>query len=120
MPWTYNSQRIYPDKSGENTSAILPVLQPLSGGSIVQSFGYVSTVRQLSGLIVGDTIKEALEATSKDGGTAHVLVSPEGSLGSFSCKSFNVDRTMSTCQTIDITQPEDAPVYNFQIELLEA
>lgn len=120
MPWTYGALRIYPDKSGENTVSILPRLQPLSGGSIIQSFGYDSTIRQYSGVIVGDTIKEALEAFAKDGGTAHALVSPEGSLGNFSCKSFHVDRTMSTCQTIDVTQPEEAPVYNFEIELYEA
>ena len=120
MAWTYGGLRIYPDKSGENTSAILPMLQPLGGGTIVQAFGFQSTVRQLSGLIVGDTIKEALEAFAKDGGAAHALVSPEGSLGNFMMKSFNVDRTMSTCQTIDITQPEEAPVYNFQMELYES
>ncbi len=120
MPWTYGSRRFYPQKSGENTSAILPVLQPLSGGSIIQAFGYVSTVRQFSAIVVGDTIKEALEAFSKDGGTAHALVSPEGSLGNFMMKSFNVDRTMSTCQTIDVTQPEESPVYNVEFELFEA
>jgi hypothetical protein len=120
MAWTYGGQRIYPDKSGENTVAILPILQPLSGGSIIQNFGYQSTVRQYSGVIVGETIKEALEAFAKDGGTAHALVSPEGAMGNFMAKSFNADRTMSTCQTIDVTQPEAAPVYNFQIELYEA
>lgn len=120
MAWTYGSRRFYPNKSGENTAAILPILQPLSGGSIIQNFGYQSTVRQYGGVIVGDTIKEALEAFAKDGGTAHALVSPEGAMGNFMMKSFNADRTMSICQTIDVTQPEEAPVYDFQMELFEA
>lgn len=115
--WTYGSQRIYVQKHGGNSANILPRLQTLSGGTTIQSFGYDSMISQISALVVGDTIKDALYAFSKDGGTLHTLVSPEGSLGDWSVKSFNFDRTNSTCQTIDTTQPEDAPVYEINLEL---
>jgi hypothetical protein len=118
MAWTLGSIRIYPQKFGENTSAILPRLQPLSGGTIVQSFGYDTRIIQLSVTIVGFTNKNTLRGYANDGGAAHELLhSVEGSYGNYSVKSFNSDRTMSTCQTIDPTQAEDAPVFEAEIEL---
>lgn len=117
MAWTYNSNRIYVQKITKGASAIAPRLQPISGGSVIQSFGYDSTIRNVTAIVVGDTIEQALEALSKDGMTPHALVSPEGSLGNWMLKGYNSDRTNSTCQTIDITQDEDAPVYNVELEL---
>ena len=120
MAWSIGGVRIYPQKSGENTSQILPRLQPLSGGTIIQVFGYESLVRQISCLVVGDTNKNAIKAFSQDGGTSHVLLSPEGSLGSFIVKASNVSRTESTNQTIDTLQPCEAPVYQIDLDLYEA
>src|SRR3990172_10839526 len=117
MAWTYNSNRIYVQKITKGASQIMPRLQPLSGGSILQSFGYDSTIRNITAIVVGDTIEQALEALSKDGGLAHALVSPEGSLGNWILKDYSSDRTESTCQTIDITQAEDVPVYNCELTL---
>jgi hypothetical protein len=95
----------------------MPRLQPIGGGSVLQSFGYDSTVRNVTAIVVGDTIEQAIEAFSKDGGSSHALVSPEGSLGSWVVKDYNSNRTESTCQTIDISQPEDAPVYDVEMTL---
>lgn len=118
MAWTYNTNRIYPQNSEESNSAILPRLQPLSGGTVIQAFGYDSDIRTISAIVVGDTIKDALRILSKDGGSAHALVSPEGSLGNWILKSFKASRTNSTCQTIDQTQDSDAPVYDVELELV--
>lgn len=117
MAWTYNSLRIYPQDSEEGNQAILPRLQPLSGGTVIQSFGYESDIRNISAIIVGDTIKDGLRVLTKDGGTSHALVSPEGSLGNWILKSFKAKRTMSTCQSIDQTQDSDAPVYEVELQL---
>ena len=70
-------------------------------------------------LVVGDTIKDAIKAFSQDSGSSHALVSPEGSLGNFMVRSAGVKRTNSVCQTIDITQPPEAPVYEVDLELYE-
>lgn len=118
MAWTYSGHRIYAQSSEESNSATLPRLQPLSGGTVIQVFGYESDVRNISAIVVGDTIKDALRIISKDGGIAHALVSPEGSLGNWSLKSFKASRTNSTCQSIDQTQDSDAPVYNVELELV--
>ena len=117
MAWTIGGNRIYVQKITKGAGQILPRLQPLSGGSVIQSFGYDSTIRNVTAIVVGDTIEQAIEAFSKDSATAHALVSPEGSLGNWIIKDYNSDRTESTCQTIDILQPEDAPVYNLEMTL---
>jgi len=117
MPWTLGGHRIYAQKSSENTSQILPRLQPLSGGTVIQSFGFDSIVRSVSAIVVGDTIKDALRAFAQDGGTSHAFVSPEGSLGNWIVKSCVPNRTDSTCQSIDQTQPDTAPVYEVDLEL---
>ena len=117
MSWTYAGYRIYPQDSDEGTSQIAPRLQPISGGSVIQAFGYDSTIRNISAIVVGDTIKNALKALAQDGMALHTLLSPEGSLGSWMLKSFKANRTKSTCQSIDETQPEDSPVYDVTLEL---
>lgn len=115
--WSYGSQRIYVQKITKGASQIMPRLQPLSGGSILQVFGYDSTVRNITAIVVGDTIEQAIEAFSKDSATAHALVSPEGALGNWILKDYNSNRTDSTCQTIDTSQAEDVPVYEIEMTL---
>lgn len=117
MAWTLNGNRIYVQKLSKATSSILPRLQPLSGGTVIQSFGYDSTTLSISAITVGDTITNALMALAQDGGTLYALVSPEGSLGNWMVKSCSPSRTNSTCQSIDIAQPEEAPVYEVDLEL---
>jgi hypothetical protein len=117
MAWSLGSHRLYVQKSSENTSQIMPRLQPLSGGSVLQVFGFDSIVRSVTAIVVGDTIKNALVAFAQDGGTTHAFVSPEGSLGSWIVKSCVPNRTDSTCQSIDQTQPDTAPVYEIDMEL---
>jgi hypothetical protein len=116
MAWTYNSTRIYVSDYEEGNSAVLPRLQPLSGGSIIQSYGYDSDIRNLSALVVGDTNKDALRVLTKDGGTAHALVSPEGSMGNWILKSFKAKRIPNICQTVDTSQAEDVPLYTCEFE----
>lgn len=117
MAWTLGGNRIYVQDSEEGANQIAPRLQPLSGGSVIQSFGYDSTIRSVSAIVVGDTIKNNLKAYSQDGMASHAFVSPEGSLGNWMVKSFKANRTKSTCQTIDQTQAEDVPVYDITMEL---
>lgn len=119
MAWTYGGVRIYVQRSDRGSSQILPRLQPVSGGTVVQSFGYEKDIRNVTALIVGDARDAALLAFSKDGGTLHSFVGPEGTIGSFAMKSYSSSRTDSTCQTIDTSLPEEAPVYEVEMEFYE-
>ena len=82
MDWSIGGIRIYVTDGNEEANQIVARLQPLSGGTINQIFGYETPVRKLSCYIVGDTDKDALINLTTSG-TTFVLNSPEGSLGNF-------------------------------------
>jgi len=116
MAWTIGGVRIYAQESSEETGQILPRLQPLDGGTVIQAFGYESTVRAMDAIVVGDTRKNSLKAFAQTE-TPVALVSPEGSLGNVIVRKFNARRDKTVCQTIDPALPETAPVYNISFEL---
>jgi len=118
MAWTLNSIRIFVSESKEDAGQIVPRLQPLSGGTVLQVFGYDSDVRTLGAIVVGDTDKDALKAL-RTTGSSYSLMSPEGSLGSFIVKNVSISRIHSICQTIRVDLPSDAPVYQADIQLYE-
>ena len=111
------SVRIFVQESKEDAGQIVPRLQPLSGGTVLQVFGYESDIRTLQAIVVGDTDKDDLKAM-RQGGT-HALTSPEGSLGSFTVKNVSVNRVMCICQTLRPDLAEDSPVYDVEIQLYE-
>lgn len=115
MAWYVDSVRTFVDESKEEGGQIIPRLQPLGGSTILQIFGYESIIRNIGGLIVGDTDKNALLAKRTDGNT-HTLTGPEGSLGSFYVKNVTISRIHSICQTIRPDLDIDAPVYQFEIQ----
>jgi hypothetical protein len=119
MAWTLSGTRIFVNESKEDAGQIVPRLQPLAGGTVLQIFGYESDVRTISALVVGDTDKDAIKVL-RMGGTA-TLVSPEGSLGSFTVKNVSVQRIHCINQTIlvDGTHACDDPVYQVEVQLYE-
>lgn len=117
MAWTLDGVRIFVNESKEEAGQIVPRLQPLGGGTVLQTFGYESDIRTLSAIVVGDVDKDALKAM-RQGGTS-ALVSPEGSLGSFTVKNVSVNRVHCIAQTIRVDLACDAPVYNVEIQLYE-
>jgi len=117
MAWTLSGVRIFVDESKEDAGNIVPRLQPLSGGTVLQTFGYESDIRTVHALVVGTVDKDALKDTRKSG--THALVSPEGSLGSFTVKNVSVSRVHCICQTIRLDLAADAPVYEVEIQLYE-
>ena len=118
MAWSLDGVRIFVDESKEEAGQIVPRLQPLAGGTVLQVFGYESDIRTITGLVVGDTDKDALK-TLRTTGATHTLLSPEGSLGAFTVKNVGVNRLMSICQTIRPDLSETAPVYKVEIQLYD-
>jgi len=118
MAWTLNGTRIFVQESKEEAGQIVPRLQPLSGATVLQVFGYESDVRTLAAVVVGDTDKDALK-TLRTTGSSYALVGPEGSLGSFVVKNVSANRVRCICQTLRVDLPTDAPVYDVEIQLYE-
>jgi len=116
--WTLNNIRIFVDESKEGVGQILPRLQPLSGGTVVQVFGYESPIRNLGCWVVGDVDLSAIKDLVTTG-VAYELVSPEGSLGDFYVKTVGISRVHCICQSLRTDLEEDAPLYRVEVELYE-
>jgi hypothetical protein len=117
MNWEYNSIRIFVSKRSGNAKQIIPTLQPLSGGSVYQFFGWETETNQISGLVVGATDLRALIAL-KETASYYTLNSPEGAIGSFYLKDIKFNRTNSIYQTMRPDLPCESPVYDIDMELL--
>jgi hypothetical protein len=113
--WTLGGIRVFAQDLKEDVSQIIPRLQPLSGGTVLQNFGHEDDIRTLLGIVVGQSDKDALKGMTTGGSVE--LVSPEGSEGDFEVKSVKVNRLMVICQTLRPDLPENSPVYNVEIEL---
>ena len=116
MPWTLNSIRIFAQENTGDGSQIVPRLQPLSGGTVLQFFGYEDEVRNINAYVVGDTDMNALKALRKTS-TAYELISPMGDLGDFYVKKVAYKQIHNICQTLRPDLAEDAPMYIVDLEL---
>ena len=114
--WTLNSIRIFVQENTSDGSQIIPRLQPLSGGTVLQFFGYESESKSINAYVVGDTDKDALMALRKTA-TTYSLVSPMGTLGSYYVKKMSFKQVPNICQTLRPDLAEDAPMYIFDMEL---
>lgn len=114
--WTLNSIRIFVQENTGEAGQIIPRLQPLSGPTVIQIFGYESEVKSINAFVVGDTDKDALMAL-RTTGSAYELMSPMGDLGDYVVSKVNYKQIPNICQTLRPDLPEDAPMYIFDIEL---
>jgi len=117
MNWSLNGIRVFTSKYGGNAKQIMPTLQPLSGGTVVQFYGYETVTTQIAGLVVGSSDLNALINLTTTGSDSYTLASPEGSLGTFSVKSVKFERLNIYSQTIRPDLSCYSPVYNVEIDL---
>lgn len=116
MAWTLNGVRIFVQENTDEGGAIIPRLQPLSGETVLQFFGYESNIKNINAHVIGDTDKNALLALRKTG-SAYALVSPMGSLGNYYVRKATSKQIHNICQTLRNDLPEDAPYYIMDFEL---
>lgn len=114
--WTLNGIRIFVQEHTGDGNQIIPRLQPLSGQTVLQFFGYESDVHGINAYVVGNTDLASLKGLRKTA-TAYELVSPEGDLGDFYVKKVAWKRVPNRCQTLRTDLPEDAPMYLVDIEI---
>jgi hypothetical protein len=117
MAWYVDTVRIFVQDEIETAKQIIARLQPLGGGTVHHVFGYEDKVYKVTGFVVGSGEILTLEGYTQDGVT-HTFSTPYyGNLVTYvnnvQAKPMNV-----ICQTFDTTQPEDAPVYTVDVELL--
>lgn len=116
MAWYYDNTRIFVQEANDTRSQIIPRLQPLAAGTILQFFGYEDEVKTINGFVVGSGDKSHLESLLMSGASFE-LTSPEGSLGNYYPKSINFNRVMVVTHTLRPDLGCDAPLYRAEIQL---
>jgi len=114
--WTYGNIRIYAQTDIDAGAQIIPRIQPLGGGTILQIFGNEDPIRNITAIVVGSSDAEHI-ITLLTSGIAFPLVGPEGAMGDFYPNSISVAREMSVFQTIRQDLPCDEPTYIVNLEL---
>lgn len=116
MAWTLGGVQVFAQDLKEEVGQIIPRLQPLSGGTVLQVFGHESDTRTLSAIVVGRADKDEIKSFSEGGSVS--LVDPDGyTEGTFLVRKVVVNRMRVICQTLRPDLPEDSPVYNVEVEL---
>jgi len=119
MSWTLNGIKMYiQDYTGTNPNTIARI-QPLSGGTIIQHFGYESEVLKLSGIIVGTADRASLKGYAKTQSTYSLVHADGTTVGNYRVKSFSWKQISSVCQTMRPDLAKTAPVYQMELELYE-
>ena len=116
MAWKLNSTRIFVQESKSDSAQIIPRLQPLNSGTILQFFGWEDEVRVLNAIVVGDTDRDSLRSLYSTA-TSYELETPEGIEGNFFVKKVSYNRIPNVCQTLRTDLASDSPMYNFTLEL---
>lgn len=116
--WSVGGVRVYTQDIQEDEDQIVARLNPLAGGTTLHFFGYDDKITKLSGIVVGRTNQGTLESFNTDA-TSRELMTPWGSWGNFYIKHTTFKLIPSSCQTLDLTQAEDVPVWKVDIELYE-
>jgi len=118
MAWTLGNKRLYVQETKESAKQIIPRLQPLAAGTIMQFFGWESPILVSQAIVIGRENVLHFQSLTMSG-VAFEFVSPEGSLGNYNVSNVAFSRMPVICQTIDTTLPEDSPVYMMDVELYE-
>jgi hypothetical protein len=116
--WLLDSTRIFVQKLEGNINQIIPRLQPLSGGTVLQFFGYEDEVTKVGCLVVGEDDLADLKGMAIDY-SYHTLSGPDSYTQDFYVKSISSDRMMTVAQTIRTDLDCYAPVFKVELELYE-
>jgi hypothetical protein len=113
--WTLDGTRIFVQTNEFAAKAIIPRLQPLGAGTVLQFFGRENKIYHLGAKVVGQANLAALY-TSMDAGDSCTLVTDQGNITVY-ISSINAKRSEFPWQSIDPAQDCYTPVYDITVEL---
>lgn len=123
--WTVDyTTRIYTQELGSEVSQILPRLQPLAGGTVIQRFGHETDIYKLKCKVVGYTDLNILKSYVQDG-LEHTISEvasgvPSGYMyfkNDFYFKGVRENRNKSIQQTLRTDLDCYTPVFDVELEL---
>jgi len=118
MAWYIDSTRITVQKLDSDKNQIIPRLQPLSGGTVLQIFGYEDEITSIGCLVVGSGDLSIITAMVTDGLT-HTLSGPNNFVHDYYIKSISSKRQLTRAQTFRPDKDCYAEVYNVELELYD-
>jgi hypothetical protein len=117
--WILDSVRIFAQDLPEDGKQAIARLQPLSGPTVYQVFGYESSVFKLSAVVVGQDDIDDLRAASRDG-ALHTLSGAWDIYKSVYVSAFSFKpRKGVIWQDLRTDLDCDDPVFDVELELLE-
>ncbi len=117
MPdWSYAGYRIFVQEYQAGHKQIIPRLNPIGAGTILQIFGYDERITKVNAYVVGysDMTQLRLLTTS---GIAFDLVTPMEGTYEYFCNDVQDKLTKGICQTLRPDLAKTAPVYLVDLEL---
>jgi len=121
MAWSINGTRIYVQELRNKNGQILPRLQPLNGGTVIQRFGYESDILECKAIVVGYTDHNAVKDLTTTGDSYTLLEydtdNPIPFSGQYYVKGFSSDRSQTFKQTIRGDLDCYAPTFSINLEL---
>ena len=119
--WQYHSVRIYTIDENDTHKPIVTKLQPLSGGTVIQTYGYENEIIKITCYVVGASNLAILKADADAQPlVAQTLVSDLGTVGSYYLTNLSSKRSHAIRQSLDSSQSNTAPVYQVDLELLKS
>lgn len=116
MAWTFNSIRIFLQTRDESTSQVIARLQPVTGKTIKQFFGYESPIIKLTAYVVGDTDKDALKSYVTTN-SSYALYQDTTLVGNYFVHSVSFSQVRSIGQTLRQDLACESPVYMMELEV---
>lgn len=117
MPdWSYAGHRIFVQEYASAHKQIIPRLNPIGAGTILQIFGYDERIQKINAYVVGKTDMDALRLTTTSGISFDLVTPQEGTFPWF-CNDVQDKMILTICQTLRPDLPEDSPVYIVDLEL---
>ena len=117
MPdWSYAGVRIFVQEAQTGTKQIIPRLNPIGAGTILQIFGYDEGIRKINAYVVGWEDMSILRSLTTSGISFNLATPQEGTYAFF-CNDVQDKMVMTICQTLRPDLPEDSPVYLVDLEL---
>jgi hypothetical protein len=115
MAWTLGGIRIFLQDLPQDGKQTIARLQPLSGGTVHQIFGYENSIFKANCIVVGEADKEALKAMYMDG-IVHTLSGYFDS-GNYYIASFNAKPRPAGYQTMRQDLACETQVYDIDMDL---
>jgi hypothetical protein len=115
--WTFGGTKVIVQTFDTSQINTIVRLQPIVGGTILQHFGYESPIVKITGIVVGDVDRDALEVMSKTSDSPQDLYFSTTLVDSYYLHGFTSSRQQEIYQTMRPDLDCTAPVYKVEMEL---